>query len=579
MANEDSTVWVVFNGEIYNHAELRRSLESKGHRFRGSSDTEVIPHLYEDDPEGFVNRLRGMFAFALFDSQRARLVLARDRFGIKPLFYAASAQRLFFASELNALRVFPGVSGEPDPQALADFFALGFIPAPLTWFQGVNNLEPGELIEAQWGDGSIQCGKRRFHNFQIRPGWNLDFDETLDRADDLLHAAVARQLESDVPLGCLLSGGIDSSLVSGAAKKASGSLHTFNVRFPDPEYDETWAAQLAARAIGSDHTTLALGQGKGTWEGIKESILGCGQPFGDTSIFAVNEICREMKNHVTVALSGDGGDEAFGGYGLYWRLRRAMRWRRVPTWLQSCLGWGSGIASSMRFLPEHLPERLREMGRTDDIGLIQGIYCKMNEQALSQLVRGAEKFLPARRHFEPRWNTDSDCEGSRWHRLSGLITEVSTRLILPNDFLFKVDSGSMRASLEIRVPLLDEELFDFGLQLPLEMKEKGREFKRVLRALARRRFPPEVADKPKMGFGIPVDRWTTSEVRLRLQEVVCSKRSPLSEFLDPGEYRPRIDAFVHDNDLPKSARSLLCRNAIMLLGAHLFLTEGHVSTA
>src|SRR2546426_7590260 len=269
MANEDGTVWTVFNGEIYNHRELRRNLEKQGHVFRGHSDTEVLPHLYEEEGLDFVKKLRGMFALAIYDTRRHVLMLARDRFGIKPLFYAPSKDRLAFASEIRALLGLPGIDTRPDRQAIYDFAALFYIPAPETFYTGIRALEPGEILEARLDVDGVSWKTQAYHRWSIAPDLALTLDQATDRADELLTTAVCRQMESDVPLGTLLSGGIDSSLVSVAAQTAlTQGLRTFNVKFSEEEYDETWAAVAVAKNIGSHHQTLDMDGVRGTWDHV-----------------------------------------------------------------------------------------------------------------------------------------------------------------------------------------------------------------------------------------------------------------------------------------------------------------------
>jgi len=573
MSNEDGTIWVVFNGEIYNHQGLRKELEAKGHRFQGRSDTEVLPHLYEEEGRGFLKRLRGMFAFALYDSRRKVLLLARDRFGIKPLFYAHTNRRLVFSSEINSLRVISGVDQSVDPQAVSDFAGLNFVPAPLTWYKGIRALEPRQSLEAGWEKEAVVCQTRLYHAFSLNPDENLELEQAVERTEGLLKSAVRRQLESDVALGSLLSGGIDSSLVSEAAQEASGGLHTFNVRFPDPDYDETWAAEAVARSIGSIHRTLPLREAQGTWDQITGLLAACGQPFADTSIFAVHEVCREMRKYVTVALSGDGGDEAFGGYSHYWRLKRIANWLKMPGWLLAVISSTSRLPSRVGLTSGYYAQRLRSIAGADDTGVIQGMFSMRDVQTHRRLVRHSDSMLPLRRHFEALWIHGLPGNASRAERLAALATEVDIRLILPNDFLFKVDTASMRCSLEVRVPMLDEDLFDFGLQLPYRLKTRGRQCKRVLRGVARRRLPDSVARKKKMGFGVPVDSWTSTDFKMRLKETVLAKNSPLSEYLDPGVYGPWLKAFAAGGSLPGMSRAGLYQNAIMLLSAHLFLTR------
>src|SRR5437870_6113819 len=293
MANEDGTVWTIFNGEIYNHRELRHDLKVRGHVFKGHSDTEVLPHLYEEEGPEFVSKLRGMFALAIYDARTRTLLLARDRFGIKPLFYAPGKDRLSLASEIRPLLELPGIDTRPDKQAIYDFAALFYVPAPETFYVGIRALQPGEMLEARLNIDGVSWKTRTYHSWSISPDPALTLDQATERVDELLTNAVRRQLESDVPLGSLLSGGIDSSLVSVAAQTAlSGGLRTFNVRFSEKEYDETWAAVAVAKHIGSRHESLDMDGVRGTWDHVTGLLLHAGQPFADTSLFAVNAICR-----------------------------------------------------------------------------------------------------------------------------------------------------------------------------------------------------------------------------------------------------------------------------------------------
>jgi asparagine synthase (glutamine-hydrolysing) len=570
MANEDGTIWIVFNGEIYNHRELRHGLERRGHVFKGYSDTEVLPHLYEEDGVESVSKLRGMFALAIYDTRRRTLILARDRFGIKPLFYASQKDRLVFASEIRALLELPGIDIRPDRQAIYDFAALLYVPAPETFYTGIRALQPGEILEARLDATELLWTTRTYHRWSITPDPALTLDQATDRADELLTTAVSRQMESDVPLGTLLSGGIDSSLVSAAAQNAlkNGGLQTFNVRFSENGYDETWAAIEAATHIGSRHETLEVEDNQGTWEHVTALLLHCGQPFADTSLFAVNAVCRLMRQHVTVALSGDGGDEGFGGYDLYWQIARIARWQVLPesVWRQGALFLKP--LAGLGLVRKHLPQRAREIAGADDTAILQDLFCWVRDEEHKALCR-TEDLLPLRRLFEPQWDYCLPRPSSRLERLSLHTTEVNTRLVLPNDFLFKVDTASMKESLEVRVPMLDEELFTFGLSLPHRLKVNGRTCKKVLRAIAQRKLPPKVANKPKMGFGIPVDAWVNTDFKARLRDVLLGPSSKLPEFFRPKAYRPVVEAFCDGRPSQGVSREGLYQRAIMLLSVQL----------
>lgn len=571
MANEDSTVWTVFNGEIYNHRELRHALEAKGHIFRGRSDTEVLPHLYEEEGPAFVTKLRGMFALAIYDARSQTIILARDRFGIKPLFYAPGKDRLAFASEIGALLELPDIDTQPDRQAIYDFARLFYIPAPETFYKGIRALQPGDMLEARLTPHGISCKTQTYHRWAITPDPTITLAQATDRAEDLVTAAVTRQLESDVPLGALLSGGIDSSLVCAAGQLAlNGKLQTFNARFSDKDYDETWAAVAVAKHIRSHHETLDMGEDQGTWDYVTDLLRHAGQPFADTSLFAVNRVCQSMRRHVTVALSGDGGDEGFGGYHLYWQIARIARLQRLPVPFWHAAAVATLPLAHLGVVRNSLPQRIRELTGVDDTSIIQDLFCWMREDEHTHLCIDTN-LLPVRRWFEPQCELHLPPGASRLERLSAHATEANTRVILPNDFLYKVDTASMKEGLEIRVPMLDEDLFDFGLSLPHHLKVNGRTCKRVLRMVAERWLPSGIANKPKMGFGVPVDAWVDKDFKARLRVVLLGPSSRLPEFFRPEVYRPIIKAFCDGRRYAGISRQNLYQRAIMFLSLDLAL--------
>jgi asparagine synthase (glutamine-hydrolysing) len=573
MANETGTVWSVFNGEIYNHRELRRYLEQKGHRFRGHSDSEVIPHLYEQLGIGFVERLRGMFAIAIYDISTETLLLVRDRFGIKPLFYAPTKLRLAFASELRALLCVKGIDTRPDRQAIYDSAALSYIPAPETVYRGIRALQAGEILEAHSVDhGEVSWKTRQYWTGNIAPDERLSLSKAVDQAEELITTAVQRQLESEVPLAALLSGGIDSSLVSVAAQRAlQGTLRTYNVRFSDRKYDETSAAYAVAEHIGSHHMALDMDEGQGTWEHVIGLLKHAGQPFADPSLFGVNAVCRLMRTHVTVALSGDGGDEGFGGYDVYWRLARIAQMQQLPSAMWKVSALALDPLASLAVVSRHLPARLREVACGDDVQIVQNLFTFLHEEELRELCLDYDKVLPVRRFFERQWEHSLPRSASRVDRLSALATEANVRVTLANDFLFKVDLASMKESLEVRVPLLDEDLFSFGLSLPHQYKVKGRECKQVLREVAARQLPLMIAKKPKHGFAVPVDRWVNAEFRSRVREALIGPSSRLPDFFRRGEYEPIVEAFCGGRSDGRFSRDAIFRRTIFLLSVHLHL--------
>ena len=574
MGNETGTIWSICNGEIYNHRELRNDLAQKGHIFKGHSDSEIIPHLYEELGAGFVDRLRGMFAIAVYDARTRTLLLTRDRFGIKPLFYAPSKRWLAFASEVRALLCVRGVDTRPDRQAVYDAAALLYIPAPETFYQGIRALQAGEILEAHLADdGEVSWKTRRHWNGVIAPDQAKSLSEAVDQAEGLITAAVRHQLESDVPLGALLSGGIDSSLISTAAQRMlAGTLKTFNVRFSDQKYDETSAALAVAEHIGSRHMTLDMKEGQGTWEQVVGLLKHAGQPFADTSLFAVNAVSRVMRAHVTVALSGDGGDEGFGGYNMYWQLARIARMQRLPAVVWKTCALAVKPLARAAIVSAYLPNRLREIARSDDVQIVQDLFSFAPEEELHNLCLDHQKMLPVRRLFEQQWEHRLPRNADRVERLSALATEANVRVTLASDFLFKVDLASMKESLEVRVPMLDEELFSFGLSLPHELKVKVRECKLVLREVAARQLPHAIASKPKHGFGVPVDRWVNAEFRTRVREALLGPSSRLENFFRPGGYKPVLESFCDGYADSRFSRDAMYRRVIFLLSVH--LTDG-----
>lgn len=573
MTNEDSSVFVVFNGEIYNHRSLRHELEGQGHVFRGTSDTEVLPHLYEEHGLDLFNRLRGMFTVAIYDVERRRLVLGRDRFGIKPLFYTHTPNILAFASELNALRLVPGVDVTPDRQAIADYAAVLYVPAPRTIFRGISALEPGTLLEAQLDRaGELEVETRPYFRWSVAPRLDLTLDEAVDEADALVEDAVARQLESDVPLGALLSGGIDSSLVSAAAQRRSrDTLQTFNVRFSDAEYDETTAARAVADHIGSKHETLAMAGNGGSWEHVASLLRHAGQPFADSSLFAVEAVAQAMRRHVTVALSGDGGDEGFGGYDFYKRLEAIERVRRMPVSLAKAAVPLAGVAARAGLIRSTLPARFREINGADQTTIVETLFSWIRGEEYKRLVVDADDLEPPRRLFEQRWDAGYR---SGFDRLAAHAIEVNMRLVLPNDFLFKVDAASMRHGLEVRVPMLDEDLLAFGLSLPHALRANRGTGKIVLRGVAKRRLPASVVRRPKQGFAVPVDSWVDGDFKDNLRSSLLDPASLLPHYLNRDVYEPWVRSFCSDTAISGLPRNHLYQRVVMLLALDLTLKNG-----
>jgi len=564
MANEDRTVWTVFNGEIYNHHELRRTLECQGHRFRGTSDTEVLPHLYEEHGVGMFRLLRGMFAVAILDTGSNTLVLARDRFGIKPLYVAVQSAFVAFSSEIPALRRFPGIDLTPNGQAIADYAALHYVPAPQTIFAGVEALEPGCAIEARTVRSSVEIVRHRFHRWAPETDLELGLDEACETADSLIATGVARQLESDVPLGAMLSGGIDSSLVTAAAQRGSdGSLLTFNVRPSDLTRDETAYATEVADHLHTRHATVDIGQRAADWGSITSTLGMLGQPLADPALFAVRAVSRAMRQHVTVALSGDGGDEFFGGYRIFWKIGVLARLRRLPSPALAAAGHALRPAAAAHAIGSTVPRQVIALAGADDTAVLQRLSATLDEDAHRALLVDPDAVDPLRRLFERQWQP-TGLGTSPLERLSSHTVEVQVRLLLASKFLIKSDMASMGESLELRVPLLDEELAQFGLSLPHRLRVNGHSGKLVLREVARRYVSDEIATRPKHGFAAPIDRWVDGEFRTAARETLLGDATPIASHFQRAVYEPWVVAFAEQKALPGISRETLDTRVLML---------------
>lgn len=508
MWNEDRSVGVIFNGEIYNHLELRRALAAKGHAFRSDhADTEVLVHGYEEWGEELPSRLNGMFAFAIYDVARARLFLARDRFGKKPLYHACRPGLFAFASELTALLAHPGIEPRVDRRSLQKLFAYGFIPSPRTLYEDVYRLPGGHQMVFDLADpGAARL--RRYWEFAIEPPAGIpDRPEAVwgEELRHLLAQAVRRRLMSDVPLGVLLSGGIDSSAVLAYATEAlpRERVRTFSIGFREPSFDESAHARAVAARFGADHHEEILGIELA--RELVPRVLGrLDEPFADPSIVPTFQLCRFARRHVTVALGGDGGDELFAGYDPFRALALA-RWYHalVPAWMKG----------GVRRLADLLPVSDANMGLEFRIkrGLRGASYPQRlwNPAWLGPLEPAelealfGEPVAVEQVYEEAIQAWESTCAT----HLVDKTLEFYTRLYLPDDILVKADRASMMASLEVRSPFLDQDVVEFARRIPHEYKYRHGQTKYLLKAALRGVVPDAVLDRGKKGFGIPLARW------------------------------------------------------------------------
>jgi asparagine synthase (glutamine-hydrolysing) len=508
MWNEDETICVIFNGEIYNHAELRRELEQHGHVFRSShSDTEVLVHGYEQWGAELAVRLNGMFAFVVFDARGRRLLLARDRFGEKPLYYYSADGLFAFASELNALTRHSAIPATPSIAALRKFFAWGYIPAPAAYYEDTAKLPAGHVLEFDLAKRSATV--RPYWQFRIEPRENNRPEADLvEELRHLLLQAVDRRLVSDVPLGIFLSGGIDSGLVAAAAvrQRPPESVKAFTIGFVEKSFDESEYAATVARHLGIDHQlrVLHLDDAKALTPAVLSRL---DEPLGDPSIIPTYLLAQFAREQVTVALSGDGGDELFAGYDPFAALGPARAYARLVPGV---------LHRAVRGLAERLPRSDGNMGldfklRRALLGLSypQGAWAPAWMSPLEpdlhhELFGTPSTVEEVYGDAIARWNACASSDPA------DRLMEFFTTFYLQDDILAKTDRASMMNSLESRAIFLDNDLVEFCRRLPRRYKIRGGERKYLLRRVAATLLPKSIVERPKKGFGIPIGRWLRS---------------------------------------------------------------------
>jgi asparagine synthase (glutamine-hydrolysing) len=534
--NEDRSVAVVLNGEIYNYRDLRDDLEKRGHTFRSASDTEVLPHLYEEYGDEMVNELNGMFAFALWDSKRRRMLIARDRFGEKPLYWGVFANTLIFASEPKVLLAHPAVKPSLNLQALRQYLSFDYIPAPLSIYEEINKLPAAHRLTLEAG------------HITVEPYWQLSYKtvspvpserDAAEQLRELLADAVRMRLVSDVPLGVLLSGGVDSSSVAALAVRASSeAVKTFSISFAESSFDESTYARAVAKFLGTDHHEERLSANLAA-NLVSEIGSWMDEPFSDPSLVPTYLLSRFTRKHVTVALGGDGGDELFAGYEMYAGHRWAEIYKRVPALVRTGL-----VEPLVRLLPV----------KTKNLSL---------DFKASRFVAGS-KYDPVARHhvwfgsFTPHEQSElltaevlDETNGDIYAQARQLAEEcdhtdlitrmqsVDTRLYLAEDILTKVDRASMAVSLEVRAPFLDRRVAEFAASLPSNYKLRGRKTKYILKKAVDELLPPFVTRRSKKGFGVPVAEWLKGKLRPLARDLLSPERVRRAGVFNP-DYVERL---------------------------------------
>jgi asparagine synthase (glutamine-hydrolysing) len=542
MCNEDESLWIIFNGEIYNFHELRQELEKQGHMFHTHSDTEVIIHAYEEYGRECLERLRGMFAFAIWDRRSHTLFLARDRVGKKPLFYFRGEDRFVFASEIKALLIDDTVQRQPDPVAIDHFLALGYVPGPRTAFLGIHKLPPAHWLEFR--DGQLKMG--RYWKLRYRPKRKISTDDAIAEIHWHLGEAVRLRLASDVPLGAFLSGGVDSSaVVIHMAETMGRPVRTFSVGFGDPSFDERRFARQVAERYRTDHTELVVKAP--VTDILSRLVWHYDEPFGDPSAVPSYAIAELTRQHVTVVLNGDGADETFAGYDWYKMDRLIQRGKFAPLrlrqWfveLMRCFP-ANGSKTGLRWKAARLAEVLalppsrRYAQWTEHLG--PNARQRLYSSAFTECVKESDPDSLFASAF-----SQSDAED--W---LDILLDADVNLYLADDLLVKIDRATMAHSLEARSPFLDHVVMELAASLPVSFKQAWGQKKRVLKASLRGRIPDALLDRRKMGFSVPIAKWFRTDLREMAHDVLLSPRASERGYFNGTE----IARLLHDHSANK----------------------------
>jgi asparagine synthase (glutamine-hydrolysing) len=553
LSNETGEVWIAFNGEIYNFQSLRPEVESRGHTFRSRTDTETIVHLFEDRGIECLQSLRGMFALALWDGRKREMWLARDRLGKKPLYYFADGQRLIFGSEIKCILAYPDVPRTLNRRVLPLYLAYGYIPAPETIYAGIRMLRPGYWLRVSTG----QIEERAYWEVPIptpvAPRQERGEAEWAEALLDQLREAVRLRLISDVPLGAFLSGGLDSSaVVALMAEAASGPVKTFAMGFAgEPSYDETAHARIVAGHLATDHHEFIVEPQ--TVDLVAQLAWHLDQPFGDSSIIPTYLVSKLAREHVTVALTGDGGDELFAGYERFHAAQLARRYRVVPAFAHR------GLMAVARRLPQGTG--YHDLGRRV-LRFVSRARLPLPEQYLGwvgvmapELVDELMGIVGAGLAPAPVWAgarpapTSVVSHYESYFRVNNgrdplpALLDVNLRTYLPDDLLIKADRMSMAASLEARSPFLDHVLVEFASAMPVDLKLRNGVGKYILKRALAGKLPEEILNRKKHGFGMPIGKWFRTTLREYLTDTLLSPRAAQRGLLDP----PTVRRMVNDH--------------------------------
>lgn len=530
IGNEDGSIQVIYNGEIYNYRELRRDLESRGHVFKTQSDTEVVVHLYEDLGEHCVERLRGMFTFALWDRPKHKLVLARDRVGIKPLYIYRDREKLVFGSEIKAILAHPDVERAIDPAGLESYLAFGMVPGPGSIFRCIEKLQPAHVAVAtpEQLDRPTTC----YWQLRFEPDHRPTADEWIEQVRAEVAEAVRLHMIADVPVGAFLSGGLDSSaIVASSAKLANEPLQTFSIGFHEEQFSELPYARAVATQYGTYHREELVTPDAVSL--LDELTHYFDEPFADPSAIPTFHVSRLAKRSVKVALSGDGGDEAFGGYARYGHdIREAAVRRHLPQWLRHrILGPLAQVWPKADWLPRPLRAKTALTNLSLDAAAAYANTLSICRPPLRRQLMAPDIARCLNGHDPGRVIRESYSTAQPDDALAGMISaDVAT--ILPDDFLVKVDRASMANSLEVRPPLLDHKLLELAARIPSQFKMRDGESKWIFKRTMEKELPATSVSRRKQGFEIPIDAWLRGPLREMFEASVLAPGARGSELIN-----------------------------------------------
>jgi len=567
MASNNGRYICVFNGELYNFQEHRDLLITKGYQFKGHSDSEVIPNLYQEFGIKFLDMIKGIFAIAIYDTEDNSLLLIRDRLGVKPLYYYNNDSYLSFGSELKAILADERIERKVDHQAIYDYLSFSYVPEPATGFVNIYSLLPGHYLMFDGARVEIQC----YYSAQNE---SQTFYKTQQEAETelkgILADAVQRQLMSDVPIGTFLSGGIDSSLVTAFSVAASKNpIESFTVKFPDQAFDESYYAKRMAEHCGSVYNELHIKQQAIDAKLLKDVLEHFDQPFGDSSALPTHLISNMIREKITVALSGDGGDEFFSGYEVSWRYPFILKLKKIPAVIRRLM---IAALSPLKFVSATRYRQYKKLLRLtflEEHIILQNAFSYLTEEEKHELYK-IDLPIVANLQATHRLFKEIHKEGAP----GPTIQQFYTRYSLPGDMLKKVDMMSMKASIEVRVPLLYEDVIACSYKIPERWKYKFGKGKLVLRDILATMAPNEVVNKKKWGFSIPLDKSLSADGMAFINETLSASDALLYKFIKKEIVQRWLDMFLSgNNSMLTISRSGLYQRIYMLLSLELWLQK------